>query len=495
MTEEKLKKKKAIPLASEETKHIGWTNVSIYMASYIAMAVIMFFSGDISIPAIVAMVLSTVACFFFQITRGEYDNTKIVMSVTFLIAYIITFFTVDADVYPIVYIVVFALVVFQNVRLVKCGTYATCVIHIVGIVLHLVQGGSFTEIVPLLISTISFAYFPVATATAIYKATMKSLTSIQKQTDAALAVADKVTEISNDISENFGVITGEMSTITDQAGQNRDAMADISLASDDNNESMKKQSNMTQNIYAVVQEVQATAAHVQENANQVSETVQSGVEMSNDMKEHSLKVSAGMKESHTAVEELVQEIQDITSITDSILSISSQTNLLALNASIEAARAGEAGKGFAVVADEIRKLAEETKESTEEITNIINQLIESANVSIRTLDGCVDGIELQRQKIEEVNESFVNTAGDVEELKHMVEGIINSINEVSNHTAVIVDSVLDVTGNTERVSALSEKGSQDASQIYDSIQEFAQTIDELNNKVDELRKTVNQQAE
>lgn len=80
-------------------------------------------------------------------------------------------------------------------------------------------------------------------------------------------------------------------------------------------------------------------------------------------------------------------------------------------------------------------MAEQTKNSTEEITQIMNQLISVANQSVEKMNHCVEGIQLQNTKIADVNSSFEQTKDNVGKLKTMVDGIIDGVNEVSNNTA------------------------------------------------------------
>ena len=462
-----------------------------YYLSMLAYILVMLLESDWSWVALGGCAFCAVCSTFLYLKRPEDPDTEIYMSISYLIAYICVFFTVKETVYPIVYVTVYALIVFQNVRLVRYGTYSALIIHLVGIVKALLfDGASLHDIAPMLIVTLLFTFMSVATVKRIYYATMDSLKEIQKRTDSAIAVANQVTHISNDISNLFSGITKGMNVITEQAGENRTALSDITQASDVNNEAVRRQSEMTQSIYGIVEETQATTLRVQSNAADVLDSVSQGVTLSGEMKNHSIEVQQGMDETSEAVGNLVNHISDVTGITESILSISSQTNLLALNASIEAARAGEAGKGFAVVADEIRKLAEETRQATEQISEIMQTLVDLAGTSQKTLSTCEEGIALQTTQIDDVNKKFSETYENVGNLKDMVDGIQQAIEEVSTNTAGIVDAVSSVTDNTDKVSGLSEKGSEGAQSIYDTVQKFSATIDQLNDKVAQLHEAV-----
>ena len=173
---------------------------------------------------------------------------------------------------------------------------------------------------------------------------------------------------------------------------------------------------------------------------------------------------------------LVENVQKVSGITESILNISSQTNLLALNASIEAARAGEAGRGFAVVADQIRNLAEETKISTEKITVIINELTKITSETQQGIEESVDSIAIQRQKVDEVNSSFTQVEHGMVELSSGVESMNGEVQEVLEANRAIVESVEMLTSSSQEVSAEAQNSKITIDQAFDSLNVFVEVF-------------------
>ena len=189
------------------------------------------------------------------------------------------------------------------------------------------------------------------------------------------------------------------------------------------------------------------------------------------------------------MEELVQNVEKVSSITASILSISSQTNLLALNASIEAARAGEAGKGFAVVADQIRTLAEETKVSTEKITEIISQLTEVTNETQAELEAAVESIAIQRQRVEEVTASFNTVEAGMKELGEGVESISSEVGEVLTANSNIVESISTLSAASEEVLAGTQMSKETIERTCEDLHGFSATVESTFEQLKDLEET------
>lgn len=234
---------------------------------------------------------------------------------------------------------------------------------------------------------------------------------------------------------------------------------------------------------ASVKDLAEKASQLLEDATRMKQNISDGNELIVDVSKQVQNAFELSSRAQADIDELKTISERIGKITEVISSISEQTNLLALNAAIEAARAGEAGRGFAVVAEEIRKLASQTKNSVQQI----DELLTNTNRTVLTV---VQSVSLLRQAVLHVHNRQKELSGLLEQVWQKLHRIVETfqlVAETIRQHGVSAEEVSRASNNAfEAVARISEE----ASKTQELVDERQEAVRQLEKVVEELIKSI-----
>ena len=424
-------------------------------------------------------VVFAIGNFFMIKVNGRTKRAMLIMALSFLLTYGLLVFDNGVVSMVTAFPALIGFMLYMNSNLVGIGCLVTLIICVVkGVTIAATVDASIIGYCTLIIASFIVCIYASYKAIAIlYEYNLQDQAVISAEADRRAEVAEVVAGIVERMDTDFREVVDGLGEMNDAMSSANLAMDEISGSSENTAHAVNRQADMTSQIQERLEVTNELALNAKDTTVKLTSVVVDGKHLADDLQEQSDLVDQNINRISDTVQLLVENVSKVSGITDSILNISSQTNLLALNASIEAARAGEAGKGFAVVADEIRKLAEETKISTEKITAIINELTKVTNETQAGIEESVEAINLQRKHVVEVNNSFT-------EVEQGMAGLQSDVVSMSREVESVLDANKQIVESISLLSATSEEVSAGTQTCKDTIITTAENLDKFSTKID-----------
>lgn len=296
----------------------------------------------------------------------------------------------------------------------------------------------------------------------------------------------KMQHVSEEITNCFDETNAHINDLNASITTSNQSVKNIAESTESTAESIQHQAQMCQEIKNHTDAASDHTKNMLDASDRAMRNVHEGAELINALKSQAENVEEASHETETVTDKLTQRAKEVGEIVGSIMNISSQTNLLALNASIEAARAGEAGRGFAVVADEIRELSEQTKDATERIRTIIEDLTNDVESVSGSIGNSVESVRKQNEMIDEAKDKFGMINTEVDDLIMVIRGFDSIIGNIVNSTDVISEDITNLSATSQEVAAASNEGYSHTNEAVEKMNKVSELLKKIHGLAIEL---------
>jgi len=303
---------------------------------------------------------------------------------------------------------------------------------------------------------------------------------VQSQSEQVAAASEELTASSQQSAESSNQVAGSISAIA--IGINDQAQAANQIHGISENIS-NHANEIASKTLKIAKDAKATTAHIDSGRDSITKVV-----------EQMEQITDSTNSVESSIQKLADGSEKIVSIVELISTIAGQTNLLALNAAIEAARAGEAGRGFSVVAEEVRKLAESSESSSQQIAELVKKNQLDMKTAVEASQHGSNSVKIGIETVKSADEVFKSIVIAIEALTTEITNVSTSIQQMANENASMMASIVNIdkiskknAAESQSVSAATQEQSSSMQEIAAASHNLAQLASSLQSEVEKFK--------
>ncbi|MFD2214572.1 methyl-accepting chemotaxis protein [Metabacillus endolithicus] len=316
-------------------------------------------------------------------------------------------------------------------------------------------------------------------------------------TSSINTMSGNLKELIQEVNQSSELVAAHSEELTASAEESKTtteyittAIQEVASGADSQSEKVSHSEKALETMAMGISQIAISSSSISETSQSTIDKAQTGGESVKQTVEQMKSIQSSVQTSNEMIKSLDERSKQIGNIVEVITGIADQTNLLALNAAIEAARAGEQGKGFAVVADEVRKLAEESKKSSDQIRQLISsiqyEMISSLKGMGQVTQDVNDGLELANR----TQGNFFEIIESTKLVSEQIDQMAATAQEISVVTAEAAVSFGEISNITKETTASTQEVASSSEEQLGSMEEIATSAQSLSEMAVNLREMI-----